>query len=297
MMACAHEAWLVSWILPQHLTSAMALESVCRGQIFWPAGPTPGKSWGGWFILQNLGICLELYDQNTIWVGLLQRKGEDIPVLSSFDRDQWWTHSLPSRSSHLLRDTLHCSGWKHITPNRTFSTRLLTDLVEKVQSVSNGPGHIAHTLYCDAGIFKHDVKPNHLLLHDSTPLWRAVAMTCLCRSFVPTFVFLPSTFCPPKWAERRRSFCQEYFNKSHIKFGLAMLVRASDVLTETMSVCEGHVPVVRVETKHVNIELPTNTWNGTASSVLLCLRGPVITCYWVCVKATDPKIHRFRSND
>lgn len=55
MMACAHEAWLVSWILPQHLTSVMALESVCRGQIFWPAGPTPGKSGGGWFILQNLG--------------------------------------------------------------------------------------------------------------------------------------------------------------------------------------------------------------------------------------------------
>lgn len=57
-MACAHEAWLVSWMLPQHLTSAMALESVCRGQIFWPAGPTPGKSWGGWFILQNLGRAL-----------------------------------------------------------------------------------------------------------------------------------------------------------------------------------------------------------------------------------------------
>lgn len=80
--------------------------------------------------------CLQLYDQNTTWDGLLQRKGEDIPVLSSFDRDQWfggaWTHSIPSRSSHLLRDTLHCSGWKQITTNRTFSTRLLTDLVEKV---------------------------------------------------------------------------------------------------------------------------------------------------------------------
>lgn len=133
------------------LTSWSHARQKLRGMVY------TSKSW----------TCLEPYDQNTTWVGLLRRKGEDIPVLSSFDRDQWiggaWTHSIPSRSSHLLRDTLHCSGWKHITPNGTFSTRLLTDLVEKMQSVSNGPGHIARTLYCDAGIFKHDVKPNHLL--------------------------------------------------------------------------------------------------------------------------------------
>ena len=237
MMACAHEAWLVSWILPQHLTSAMARSDILtswsharqklRGMVY------TSKSW----------TCAELYDQNTTWVGLLQRKGEDIPVLSSFDRDQWfggaWIHSIPSRSSHLLRDTLHCSGWEQITPNRTFSTRLLTDLVEKVHSVSNGPGHIAHTLSCDAGNVKHDVKPNHLLCMIQHPLWRAVTMTCLCRSFVPTFVFLPLTFCHPKWAECRRSFCQEYFNKSHIKFGLAMLVLASDVLLKLCQFVRG----------------------------------------------------------
>ena len=64
MMACAHEAWLVSWILPQHLTSAMALESVCRGQIFWPAGPTPGKSWGA----EGDGLYFKILDvPSAVW--------------------------------------------------------------------------------------------------------------------------------------------------------------------------------------------------------------------------------------
>lgn len=146
-------------------------------------------------------------------------------------------------------------------------------------------------------------------LHDSTPLWRAVTMTC--RSFVrhpckgyalwclaqsEWFVFLPSTFCHPNCVERRCSFCQEYFNKSHIKFGLAMLVLASDFYWNYVSLWGTHASCSGWDEtcKH---RTPTNMWNGTASSVLLCLRGPVITCYWVCVKATDPKIHRFRSNN
>ena len=78
------------------------------------------------------------------------------------------THSIPSRSSHLMRDTLRCSGGKQITTNRTFSTRLVTNPVEKVPLDFSHKVYLVgldtlHTLYCDTGICKHDVNPNHLL--------------------------------------------------------------------------------------------------------------------------------------
>ena len=242
-------AWGLTCVMDSATTS-----NICHGEvsIFDQLVPRQAKAEGMVYTSKSW-TCAELYDQNTTWVVCFQRKGEDIPVLSSFDRDQWfggaWIHSIPSRSSHLLRDTLHCSGWEQSLLTALFRPGCLLTWSKKCTVYLMGLD-ILHTLSCDAGNVKHDVKPNHLLCmiqHPCDVQWQWHVYVA--RLFQP--------LCFSHWLFVIRN--GRNADAASVR-NISIRATSSSVLQclywpQTFYwnyvVCEGHMPVVGVETNHI----------------------------------------------
>ena len=277
MMACAHEAWLVSWILRQHLTSAMALESVCRGQIFWPAGPTPGKSWGGWFILQNLGSALSCMTKTQFALVCFKGRAKIL---------QFYLALIGTNGELIVYHPDQAICWEIPYTARVENKSLLTALFRpgclltwsKKCRVYLVGLDILHALYCDTGICTHDVKANHLLCMIQHP----------CDVQLQWHVYVARLFQP-------LCFSHWLFVIRNGRNADAASARNISIRATSSSVLQC---LYGPQTFYWNY---ASLW-GTHASCCGWDESPQILevaqpAYWVCVKATDPKIHRFPSKN